>query len=138
MNTPYILDACALIAFLQKETGWERVKEILLRARENTAILQMHAFNLLEVYYDMYRNIGKDKAIEELRMIRRLPIEFNVSLVDEIFMEAGRLKATYRISLADAIVLAQASITGGVILTSDHHEFDVIESKESIRFMWIR
>jgi len=24
----YILDACALIAFLRKETGWEQVKDI--------------------------------------------------------------------------------------------------------------
>ena len=38
----YILDACALIAFLRKETGWEQVKDILLRAHFKTVFLHMH------------------------------------------------------------------------------------------------
>jgi len=61
----YILDACALIAFLRKETGWEQVKNILLQAREKTVVLHMHSFNLLEVYYDIYRSIGKEKANDD-------------------------------------------------------------------------
>jgi len=92
----------------------------------------MHNINLLEVYYDMYRNIGKEKADEELAMIRLLPITFNLILNNDIFLEAGRLKATYKVSLADAVVLAQTNVTKGTLLTADHHEFDVIEGKESI------
>ena len=57
---------------------------------------------------------------------------------EAIFEEAGRLKASYRISLADAIALAQTLISGGELLTADHHEFDVIEKHENIRFNWIR
>jgi len=34
--------------------------------------------------------------------------------------------------------LAQAKVSGGALLTSDHHEFDVIEGKENIEFVWIR
>ena len=134
----YILDACALIAFLRKETGWEHVKNILLQAYEKTVFIHMHNFNLLEVYYDIYRSIGKEKADEELAMIRLLPVSFNASLTNNIFLEAGRLKATYKISLADAVVLAQTNVTKGILLTADHHEFDVIEEKESIKFFWIR
>ena len=52
--------------------------------------------------------------------------------------EAGRLKATYKISLADSFALAQTKISNGVLLTSDHPEFDVIENKEPIKFLWIR
>jgi len=59
-------------------------------------------------------------------------------ITKEIFAEAGRLKANYRISLADAFVLAQTKVTEGILLTSDHHEFDVIEANEPIRFLWIR
>ena len=55
-----------------------------------------------------------------------------------LFPEAGRLKASYKISLADAIALAQTSISDGELLTSDHHEFDAIEKHEGIRFHWIR
>ena len=55
-----------------------------------------------------------------------------------IFMEAGRLKASYKISLADSIALAQAFVVDGELITADHHEFDVIEGKENITFQWIR
>ena len=134
----YILDACALIAFLRKETGWEQVKNILLQAHEKTVVLHMHSFNLLEVYYDIYRSIGKEKADEELALIKLLPITLNAYLADDIFLEAGRLKATYKISLADAVVLAETNVTKGILVTADHHEFDVIEEKESIKFFWIR
>jgi predicted nucleic acid-binding protein len=57
---------------------------------------------------------------------------------DEIFLEAGRLKASYKISLADSIVLAEALVTNAKLLTADHHEFDVIEENEEILFLWIR
>ena len=39
---------------------------------------------------------------------------------------------------ADSIALAQTLILDGELLTSDHHEFDVIEEKEDISFCWIR
>ena len=54
-------------------------------------------------------------------------------------MEAGRLKACYRISIADSVALAEASVSWGRLLTADHHEFDAVEKKEgNIGFCWIR
>jgi predicted nucleic acid-binding protein len=57
---------------------------------------------------------------------------------DSVFLEAGRLKSVYKISLADAIALAYASIMKCTLVTADHHEMDVIDDKEDIRFCWIR
>ena len=57
---------------------------------------------------------------------------------DPVFKEAGRLKASNRISLADAVALAETSVQGAMLVTCDHHEFDVIEKKEPIKFKWIR
>ena len=70
--------------------------------------------------------------------LKKCPVEINAEITDEIFFEAGRLKATYRISFADSIALAQAKVFDGELLTSDHHEFDAVESQETIRFLWIR
>jgi len=82
--------------------------------------------------------VGKVKADKTLLMIKKLPITIQSNLSDEAFNEAGRLKASYRISLADAIALAETSVTEGELLTADHHEFDVIEKQEKIKFHWIR
>jgi predicted nucleic acid-binding protein len=48
------------------------------------------------------------------------------------------MTSSYRISIADAVVLAQASISGGAVVTADHHEFDAVDEKEPILFHWIR
>jgi PIN domain nuclease of toxin-antitoxin system len=124
------MDACALIAFLRDEQGAEAVTTILKRANEGTAEIRMNSINLLEIYYDIYRNVGKAKADEELEKIKKLPIEIQSNLSDEVFNEAGRFKASYRISLADSIVLAEAVVSEGELLTADHHEFDVIENNK--------
>jgi len=132
------MDACALIAFLSDENGAEAVNNVLLDAAAGDAAVYMNSLNLLEVYYDIYRKAGKEKAMEQLSMIEKLPITIRSNLFGNVFMEAGRLKASYRISIADSVALAEAAVSGGKLMTADHHEFDVVERKEKIEFFWIR
>ena len=134
----YILDACALIAFLTGEPGGERVKAILHQASDGEATVRINKINLLEVYYDTYRNYGKDKAEDMLDSIKKSPVEIISEISGAVFAEAGRIKATYRVSLADTIALAEALTSGDTLLTSDHHEFEPIEKSENINIFWIR
>lgn len=138
MNGIYVLDACAMVAFLRDEPGADNVVVVLTNARDGKCKVYMNVINLVEVYYDIYRTVGKVNADEQIDMIKKLPIVIQTEITDKIFAEAGRLKASYKISLADSFALAQAIVSGGELLTSDHHEFDVIEAKEDIRFLWIR
>jgi predicted nucleic acid-binding protein len=137
MNEIFVLDACALLAFLTDEPGADTVAEAYAKADAGDAQLLMNKINLLEVYYGFYRDKGREYAESILDSVKRSVVVVT-DFTDEIFAEAGRLKASYHISLADSIALAEASVTGGALLTSDHHEFDIIEGKENIRFAWIR
>jgi predicted nucleic acid-binding protein len=132
------LDACALIAFLNDETGADLVESLLIDAGKGNVNIYMNKLNLLEVYYGDYRADGKETADTMLEFVRNLPITIISEITDSVFEEAGRLKATYKISLADAIVLAETFVCGGAILTADHHELDVVERNEEIVFQWIR
>ena len=134
----YVLDACALIALLQDEQGAKKVSDTLNIAYKGEAEIIMHKANLLEVYYDAYRCRGEEQADLMVTEVKKRPVHINSEITDEIFTEAGRLKATYKISFADSFALAQAKVSGGTLLTSDHHEFDKIEGKEGIDFFWIR
>jgi len=127
-----------LLALLRNESGADKVAVAINTANNGEAKILMNKVNLLEVFYDLYRSLGKEKADLILGEIKKRPIEINAEITDEIFTEAGRLKATYKISLADSFVLAQAMVFDGELLTADHHEFDVIEECESVRFHWIR
>ena len=138
MNKVYVLDACAVIAALSNEEGAEKVEAAFNEVVFGKAKIIINVINLLEVYYDDYRVHGKKSADKMIENIIASPTIIITEIEKDIFEEAGRLKATYKISLADALVLAQAIVTKGTLLTSDHHEFDIIETKENIQFMWIR
>jgi PIN domain nuclease of toxin-antitoxin system len=138
MKDIYVLDACALIALLESEKGADKVEDIYIKSVNRKAIVVMNKVNLFEVYYGFYRERGKEYAVNTLSAIQNSSIIISEFSYD-IFAEAGRLKAKYKISLADSIALAQAVVTDGSLLTADHHEFDIIEqSDENIKFCWIR
>ena len=138
MKNNYILDACALIAYFKKEKGVEAMLRFFDQAIEEEISLFMHKLNLLEVYYGFYRDDGKENAEAVLGDSLSLPITYLDDLGDSFFREAGRLKATYDISFADSLVLALASVRREPLITADHHDFQAVEHKETIRFCWIR
>jgi predicted nucleic acid-binding protein len=134
----YVLDASALIAYIKNEAGEEIVRNLLERAETRKADVYMSVYNLLEVYYGFYRDLNESKAGAILRYVRSLPITIIDRITQPIFYEAGRIKASYRCSLADAAGLAAAVILSGQFVTADHHEMDIIEQIEHLSFLWIR
>lgn len=124
----FVMDACAMIAYLRGEDGSEVVESILMK-EENRCVA--HAINLCEVYYDFI--LAKDEetahgAIADLQSIGVITTED----MDFLFwQEAGKFKAKTRkdknrISLADCFAIALAMRENATLVTSDHHEFDPI------------
>jgi len=133
----FVLDACALVALLKNENGADKVAATYKKAESGEAQIIMNRVNLLEVFYGFYRDDGKDYAEKIMAGVEKSVI--SISEFDKgLFYDAGRLKAFYRISLADSIVLSQAIALDAELLTADHHEFDALEGKEPIKFHWIR
>ena len=133
-----LLDACAMIAYLNDEPGAEKVEELLWQSNQGSGNLLMHEVNLLEIYYGVYRDEGEELAEETYKRVINLPIKIVKGLKKGAFKEAGRLKAIYRISLADSIALAEAKLRGIPLVTCDHHEFDRLQDEKELEFIWIR
>ena len=134
----YLLDACALFALIAGEQGEDIVNDLLERAENNETSVFMCRINLLEIYYNHIRDLGIDRADEIIDSVYASPIQI-IEEIDELtFREAAILKAGYRISLADSIALANAKTLDLTIVTSDHHELDIVEQNEPIQFLWIR
>lgn len=134
-ETHIVLDACALIAFLNDEPGAEIVASIL----EEAPSIEMSAINLLEIAHDAVRRSESAQSIDELlKIVNQLPIKIHWKIDKEIFHHAAILKSSFRISLADAVALALAKSLHAPIASSDHHEFDAIEANGTCRFIWIR
>jgi predicted nucleic acid-binding protein len=138
MSKSYVLDANAVIALLKDEEGADVIDGLLTDAKTDACTVTMNKVNLLEVYYGFYREDGKEVAEQYIQDIEDSPIIIEDRISDDIFKHAGRLKSNYRISLADAIVLAQAAATGATVVSADHHELDAVEDGEDLDFLWFR
>ena len=132
------MDACALIALIQQEDGADIVENILVEAMDGLCVVSMHRLNLLEVYYGYLRTDGKEVADKHISMIENSCINISETITKKIMVDAGLLKTSYNLSLADTIALALAKSEQAVLVTSDHHELDAVEKGSDIDFLWIR
>jgi predicted nucleic acid-binding protein len=93
---------------------------------------------LLEVYYDRINISNLERADIFLETIYNSSVEILEQQNKEIVKNAGRLKANYKMSLADSFALSTAIYKQATIITADHHEFDKVEQNENINFLWLR
>ena len=132
----YVFDACALIAFLDKEPEGLKVKALIEQAEAGECVIRMSAVNWVEVFYHFIRSAGEETADEIMAAAADLPI----ILIDTIDPPARRavacLKARYSMSLADCFLCAAALSFQAVIVTKDG-ELRAAEQGEGLSVLWI-
>jgi predicted nucleic acid-binding protein len=133
----FILDACALIAFLNDEEGADIVENLLGRTVSGEDTISMSIVNLLEAYYGELRDKGAETARIVLDMVQNYSIKIIDTITHSVFHEAARLKSGYKLSLADAIGVATAKELSAQFVTSDHSELEPVEQHEQISFLWL-
>ena len=113
-----LFDAHAILRWTQKESGYQKVKNLLTACRDQSATGYMNQINLGEVYYKTIRAVGIDRAKEFLENFFRLPVQ--IILPDsELIWSASEIKASYSISYADCFAAATALRLKATILTGD-------------------
>jgi len=128
-----LLDAHAVLVYLQDEPGAERVEELLLEAERGQVRLCMQKINLGEVYYPLMRRMGQEEADRFLETFRQLPVEI-LDPADELIWSASRIKAAHPISLGDCFAVATARREGAMVLTGDP-EFEKVG--DLVRIEWL-
>ena len=134
----YILDACALTAFLNQEQGkgFEPVKELFERAVNESFPIYMNIVKLVEVYYLFIRKKGQSAADEIMKNAVELPITIIDTISDTVYRQTAYFKSHYSMSLADAFACASAQCLGATLVTKDS-EVAAAEEKESFSVLWI-
>lgn len=128
-----ILDAYALLAYLEKEAGWEKVESFFSQAVENNFNLLMTSVNYGEVYYIVLREQGQEAAKTLEKIILTLPID-TVEVGINLAKEAAVFKAQGKISYADCFAAALAKVKKGELITGDK-EFKALEKE--IKISWL-
>jgi len=128
-----ILDAHALMIYLEKEPGHEKLESLFVQAVEKDEHLLMTTVNYGEIYYIILRECGQNKINEIEAVIRTLPIEV-IDVDIHLAKEAARFKARKKLSYADCFAAALTKIRKGELVTGDR-EFRTMENE--IKITWI-
>ncbi len=136
--TAYVVDACALIAYLFDEEGSSLFEKFLVHARNTRIDMMMHVANLGEVYYDIVKRHDIATAQETYEEIKQLPIRFEDRISDHMVYKMGEVKTTFRISYADAFAVAQAILSNAELIATAHKEFEPLEKAGIVKIKWLR
>ena len=128
-----VLDASALMSYLEKEPGYEKVRDLLIKAAETDKNLLMTTVNFGEVYYAVAREHGLEEAERISRLVQTFPIEFvEVSLT--LARQAALYKANQKLPFIDCFAAALAHLRKSELLTTDA-DFKAVAGE--IKIIWV-
>jgi predicted nucleic acid-binding protein len=116
----YMLDTSAIFTLIEDEAGADRV-DALLRSQE----IFLPWIVLLEVTYISRQELGEAEADHRLAHLKRLPLTILWEADEPILLTGARLKATFHLSLADAIIAAYAIRLDATLVHKDP-EYDAL------------
>ena len=122
----WVLDTSALMALKENEPGAGVVEKILRREgrRGNVFVSFM---SLMEFRYILLRAKGRASAEEAYALLKQLPFRVLES-DEELGRTAATIKASTRLSVADAWVAATAERLGAILVHKDP-EFEPLKNK---------
>lgn len=138
MTNSFILDSSALLALLNRERGSEQVESLLQTAAEGRTTVRLHRIHLCELYYILYRKGGEQVAEQMLKDVQGLPVRIEDRISPLLLRETGKIKASHRLSLADAFAAGLAKVREGILVTSDHREFEALATTGEVQIQWVR
>ncbi|MGD0918674.1 MAG: PIN domain-containing protein, partial [Thermodesulfobacteriota bacterium] len=89
MTAAKVLDSWALLCYLEQEPGYKKIIVLFEKAVESSKRLLMCIINWGEVYYQITRRFGDQKAKEIEQLIETFPITL-VEANKELTREAAR------------------------------------------------
>jgi predicted nucleic acid-binding protein len=110
----FLLDTSALLAFIEKEDGAERVREVLL---QQTIIIPW--LSILETVYISQRELGEEEALTRYALLKKLNAKIIWDADEALLLNAARIKSTHSLSLTDSVIAAIATQHNAILLHKD-------------------
>lgn len=114
-----VIDASALLRFVDNEAGADRVESLLNRARVGELDLLMSAVNWGEVGYAVLKAHGLEQARVLLPKLSSVPLRI-VPVDRDDAERAAAFKHAHRIPYADSFAGSLALTEGAPLVTADH------------------
>lgn len=114
----YVLDASALLAYLQNKPSGKKVNKLLKEALRGRADVLMSSVNQGEVYAWILREHGADRAVITMSALQPLPIRI-IDVTSARALRAAEVKLTYKLYYVDSFAAALAIESKATLVTSD-------------------
>ena len=129
----HVLDASALLAYFEKEPGYEKIQELLTAAAVGHRRLFLSTVNWGEVYYVTHRTHGVSQANQVAQVIETFPVEL-VDVDVEIAKQAALFKVSHKLPYVDCFAAALAKTRKATLVTGDR-DFKPLEGE--IKVSWL-
>lgn len=119
MKKARLLDSFALLAYLKKEKGYQKVRDILASHQRDESTLLLNEINVGEVYYILARERSLDAAEYFLYdILPSLGIRVEGNTFPDV-IDAAKIKAEFPIAYADAFAVTTAVKYDAAVVTGD-------------------
>lgn len=118
MSKTYVLDANALLDFVEDGAGADRVERLFTDARQARVPLLMSVVNWGEVLYHLWQERGEEPAKRTMAALSRFPLEL-IPVDLPHALKAAELKARHKIPYVDCVAAALAVLQQAVLVTAD-------------------
>ena len=133
MNKKYVLDANAVLDYVDDRSGAERTKRLLIAAQKQEVFLFMSLVNWGEVVYASWQAHGEEAARSLISDLSRLPIQ-SLPIDQDCALKAAELKARHKIPYADCFAAATVILRQAILVTADR---DFEKLGRTIRVLWL-
>ena len=133
MNKTYVLDANAILSYVEEEPGAVRMEKLFKELRNDGSQALISAVNFGEVFYYLWLKYGEESARRTIANLNKLAIE-TVIIDGPHAMTAAEIRVRHKIPYVDCLAAALAVLRHGVLVTSDR-DFEKLGHR--VQVLWI-
>jgi predicted nucleic acid-binding protein len=134
MTTTYVLDANAVLDFVDSGRGFGTVERLLGEALHRQKSILISTMNWGEVYYYLWQRRGEEKARQTIAALSPLPLQI-IAVDLPLGLKAAEIKAVHKIPYVDSVAAALAELSRGTLVTSDR-DFENLGRR--VQVLWIQ
>jgi len=114
----YVLDANAIMDFVEAGPGSGKVAQLLKDAAQPQTTVMISAVNWGEVFYSLWQRNGEAVARNVTSRLAKLPFQIIAVDVPQA-LKAGEIKVRHKIPYVDCLAAALAALSDATLVTSD-------------------
>jgi uncharacterized protein len=130
----YVLDASAVLRYLDDEAGADRIQELLLEYADNKIEIVVSAVQWGEIACKLFHRYDRARYESILSQLNSLGLTIEPA-TQERAISAGIIKATTKIAYADAFCVQAALDSPRHILVTSDFGFKAVEHMVQIEFL---